>query len=367
VIGKTIVNSGCGTCYSIAAFDANSFTVTSSAEADLTFPVLYASGPLASTTLAVTAINGTEFQSSNEAVYTVTQTASGGYSGGMTLSCGSATATGISCSFSPAVITGSGTSTLTVTAGSSATTGAGTFVVTGTDGTNSEASMVQNLTIWAGPVQQWYMNEGTSPMADSSGNANNLTNSGVTYSSIGGLLPNAVTYNGSTSATVATNAALTDFSATTPVSACAWAVQTSNSAEQALAGDLNASNNSQGWEFGYAGAGLIETNLIANAGAGNLIRKLFNGPASGVHHICFTYDGSQSAAGVLMYVDAATATVNSIASDSLTGSTAGGLPVNVGMSNGGVNNFSGGIADVRIFNYSLTQVQVQAIYAGGVK
>jgi hypothetical protein len=106
LIGQTIVNSGCGTCFSVGSFTSNTFTVTSSAAADLVFPLLSASAPAATATLAVTAVVTNEFQSSSAASYRIAQTASGGYNGTMTLSCTALTASGVICNFSPATITG---------------------------------------------------------------------------------------------------------------------------------------------------------------------------------------------------------------------------------------------------------------------
>jgi hypothetical protein len=67
-------------------------------------------------------------------------------------------------------------------------------------------------------------------MADSSGHSNNLTNTNATYTNIAGLLPNTLTFNGSTTTSAAANYTNTNFTGSTPFSVCAWANQTSGPA-----------------------------------------------------------------------------------------------------------------------------------------
>ena len=371
LIGQTIVNSGCGTCYSIGSFTPNTFTVTSSQAADLTFPLLYASAASAGFSLSVVPVNASEFQSGNAASYTVTQSGTDGYSGTVTLSCASVSASGLTCAFSPSTITGTGSSTLTVTASSSATVGNGTFVVSGTDGTLTNASLTSPLTIWAGPVQQWYMNEGSSPMFDSSGNPDNITNTNATYTNISGLPANALTFNGVSTASIAANSTNTNFNGATPFSVCGWFSLGSTSSEQGLAGDENIVTNGIGWSLDMVSASPAYLRMLLNDGS-SLLQVWYNyTPTPGTaFQFCVAYDGSKTAAGTMGYVNGSLQSQH-VSYGSVSGSIASGQDVAVGMrgpsENAAFISSGSGAADIRIFNYQLSAAQVAAIYAAGVK
>jgi pseudomonalisin len=75
------------------------------------------------------------------ATYTVTQTALGGYSGTVTLSV-SGLPTGATATFTPASLTGSGTSSLAISTSASAPTGSYTLTITGTDGVLTHTASV---------------------------------------------------------------------------------------------------------------------------------------------------------------------------------------------------------------------------------
>jgi hypothetical protein len=371
LIGQAITVSGCGNCYAIGSFTPNTFTVTSTQAADLVFPLLAGAAPSGGFSLAVVPVTSSEFQSDNTAVYTVAQTASGGYSGTATLSCASVSASGVTCAFAPASITGSGTSTLTVSASGTATPGAGTFIVSGTDGTTTGNSSPANLAVWAGPVQKWTMNEGTSPMSDSSGHPDNLTNSNVTYTNVSGLLSNTPTYNGSTSGSVAANNSTYNFDGNSPFTVCLWANQTGASgAESAMVSNLTVGSTYAGWELGTNGnpRNAIRFYLIDNYPSNYLVNFYTFMPTTGTaFHYCVAYDGSRTSAGAIGYINGVADTVNSTAG-SLSGPATSSTLLNIGTRAGTTSDqFTGGIADVRIFNYQLSAAQVAAIYAAGVK
>src|ERR1700683_4211698 len=80
--------------------------------------------------------------------YTVTVTPSNGFSGTVSLAV-SGLPTGVTGSFNPTTVAGSGSSTLTITAGSGAAGGSDTATVTGTSGSLSNGASA-GLTIVAG-------------------------------------------------------------------------------------------------------------------------------------------------------------------------------------------------------------------------
>ena len=370
LIGQVLNNSGCtfNTCGSIGAFTGNTFTVTSSGAADWTIPILAATAPPQSYTLSASSSNPYIFQSGT-ATYTVTQTALNGYSGTVTLSLASAPS-GVTGTFSPATITGSGASTLTVTASSSAATGASSFLVNGTDGTLAESSPATAVTAWAGPVQQWYMNEGASPMLDTSGHTNSLTNTNVTYTNISGLLSNTATFNGSTSSAVAANNTQTNFSGSGAFSVCGWAKITLNNAEQTIVGNLATASNYTGWavEINNGSTNSL-TFFMVSSYPSNVNQIYYNfSPTSGVpFHFCATTDGTKTTAGMLAYANGALTGQLTAVSSSLSGSISNSQNVLMGARSSGSTPMTGGLADVRIYNYQLSAAQVAAIYAAGVK
>ncbi len=78
------------------------------------------------------------------------------------------------------------------------------------------------------------------------------------------------------------------------------------------------------------------------------------------HHLAIAYDGSSSANGVSMYIDGLLQTV-SISEDSLTDSILSSAPATIGAING-LLYYTGEIDDVRIFDHSLTELEVQNLY-----
>jgi hypothetical protein len=78
-------------------------------------------------------------------------------------------------------------------------------------------------------------------------------------------------------------------------------------------------------------------------------------------YLCFTYDGSSKAAGVLTYVNGAVVAPTPI-KDTLSGSFASGVPIRFGIDDSGGNNLNGTIANVRIYNRVLTATEISDLY-----
>ena len=325
-----------------------------------TFTLVVSSAPTPDFSLAVSPSSKSITQGGAGVTYTVTQTAIASYSGTVTLSCPGAP-TGVSCSFSPTTISGGGTSTVTVSASGSAALGSNSFAVSGTDGTLTHAAASSTLVV-SGLVQHWLMNEGTSPMADSSGHTNNLTNTNATYTNMSGLLSNTLTFNGTNTTSVAANSTNTNFDGSTPFSVCAWVRETGNvnaSNSSVIAGDYT---GAAGWILDTTGFGTpyLEAYMLHDGTSYNQILYLYNPAVNTTFHTCFTTDGTGSTAGMLAYVNGSPVNQYTLAHTNLSGSIASGNPVALGA---GV--FTGGIADVRIYNYALSSGEVSTIYSGG--
>jgi hypothetical protein len=153
----------------------------------------------------------------NNTQYTVATTASGGFTGSTSLKVASGLPAGATASFSPTSITGSGSSTLTVTAGSSTAPGTYTLTITGTSGSLSHsttATLVVNaapdFSMSAGPSSQTVaQGSGTSYTVSTTALNGfsagvNLTVAGVPSGATAGFNPTSVTGSGSSMLSVTT-------------------------------------------------------------------------------------------------------------------------------------------------------------------
>jgi Concanavalin A-like lectin/glucanases superfamily len=82
-------------------------------------------------------------------------------------------------------------------------------------------------------------------------------------------------------------------------------------------------------------------------------------------HIVATYDGSETAGGVKIYIDGIRSDTNSDIGGTYTGMSNTGKSVEIGSYNAGLNNLNGKIDDVRIYNYALTPAQIAWDYNRG--
>lgn len=83
------------------------------------------------------------------------------------------------------------------------------------------------------------------------------------------------------------------------------------------------------------------------------------------HHVCFTYDGSSSAAGVTIYVDGVLQAVTVIF-DSLSGTIVSATNFSIAARTGGAGAFfAGRIDEVSVFDKELTSADVSLLYNSG--
>jgi hypothetical protein len=235
--------------------------------------------------------------------------------------------------------------------------------ISGTDGTNTH-TVNGSVTVWTGPVQQWKMNEGSSPMADSSGHSNNLTNTNATYTNIAGLLPNTLTFNGTNTTSVATNATNTAFNGLTPFTLCGWFNRTSGGAESYLIQNLNGSSAGYLLELEGTGGGTDRLRFWMLSSGSNLNRVAYSyGATAGTaFQVCAIDTGTYNTNGMLAYINGASVSQYSVEQNGLNASIASTTPVSVGYT-----ALVGGAAGVMIWNYQLSQTQITALYGLGVQ
>jgi hypothetical protein len=219
------------------------------------------------------------------------------------------------------------------------------------------------------PAEWWKTNEGSgTTLATQSGSGDTLTFNG-TWTNPGSAFPFVVpTYNGTTSIATGANFTNTNFTGLTPFSVSVWIYQAVNGVQVAIIGDYGNISNF-GWELDINssnqvsvafGGGTFPTNFLGVHSSGTI-------SLNALHHIVFTYDGSQQAANVKMYIDGVLQTTN-IDQNALSSSIASGNAVSVGARTNPspVILFSGAIADMRIYAANLSAGQVSTLFAGGV-
>lgn len=226
----------------------------------------------------------------------------------------------------------------------------------------------------------WQMTEGTGlTLNDISGNSNTATiNTGASVAWTANDLVSGKTtpvWQG-TGFALATSTTLNNFDGAHPLSIVSW-FKTSNNAEQALMGNLNATGGTfQGWEMnlGFTGTFLIPQFFLINTYPSNAIAVNSSATISlgSVHMLAMTYDPTVSgggcttkcAAGVSIYLDGVLQTPV-VTQDSLTGSAASGLPTRFGARNDGSDEFAGGDAFAGTYPCILTSTQITACNVAG--
>lgn len=215
-----------------------------------------------------------------------------------------------------------------------------------------------------GLPEQWLMHDGSgTTFADATPNANTITASNITWGTGTGITSPA--FNGSTSTAVAAQTAITNFDGTKPFSVSVW-INTPNSLPtMTFVSTLVTASNYQGWEFGTDPLGRPLLYLIGNFPSDyiNINGQVAIVPNASTNLI-ITYDGSQHAAGVTFYTNGEADPVT-ITTDTLTTSTASGIPIQVGSRADGTDPYVGSMSNLQIFSGVLSSGQIAAIQTAG--
>lgn len=354
--------------YFPVSVNAETITVPSAGDYICTFSVGGILPPDFSVAVSPTSLNysivGTGTQNPT---FTVNQTALNGFTGAATYSV-TGLASGMTGAFSPTSISGTGSSTLTLSFPATQSAATTTFTVTGTDGALVH-SVNPSITVQpASLISAWPMNEGSGlTLHDVSSNSNNVTiasSSDITWQANAGFPGTTTLWNGVAGAP-ATSTTLTNFTGATPFSLSAW-IKTSATTEQGILSTLNGLGGFQGWEMeltpttGFLNFFVINSNpsnQIEVHGSTDLI-------GAGLKYVVATYDGSKTAAGVKLYVNGVLETPT-VTTDALTGSAANGIAAHVGSRIDGTSPFNGVEAFAEIYNAVLTQSQITANFTAG--
>lgn len=371
------VNSGSAT-FTVAVVDNNTIAITTTGAATITGVFLYAPPVPASFSFSV-ATNPLTYVPALAAIesipFTITQVALGGYAGSPVYSVTGGPA-GLSGTYSPTSITGSGTAALVVHVPYNQPSGSNNFTASATDGTITRTSPV-SLTLATtndGLIEGWPSNEGSGSLLRTvTSSGDNANGTAVTWTTPSGFPVPVATYNGTTTVAIGATTSTTDFDGTTPFSGCFWANVTSSApVDQGIMGTIDVSGAIiPGWDFEFVTFGSLVSpifRLINNIGTNLIDVRGTTGATVGVtHFVCFTYDGSKSASGVKIYLDGSPVATSTNA-NTLTGSAVSGNPIRLGARKNGAGstNFLGGtLGYVRLYNRVLSSSEVSTLFAVG--
>ena len=210
---------------------------------------------------------------------------------------------------------------------------------------------------------RWHLNALGSGdnVEDSSGNNRDGTAVG-TPSVVAGQLNNCFQFNGTTQYINCGDIA--DFERTDAFSIEIWIKMSSSIGT--LVSRRQGAPTYKGWLInntnGQIGFGMANSNVTANRVLVRTVDSSFNDNAW--HQVIITYDGSSSASGIKIYVDANSEALTTI-HDALTASIMNVADCNIGSYNNGTDKWNGLIDETLIYDKELSQAEVTYRYNTG--
>jgi len=224
------------------------------------------------------------------------------------------------------------------------------------------------------PLAWWELN-GAGSVTDLSGNGYNLTGNGSSSGTFPGTSAPAAVYNLSLRMYQVSQGQVTalDFGASPqPFSVSSWI---NSGTDGCVVNNLDSNANYQGWTMYYGIYPVShEMTLQLNSnsgkgGSGSITVRTNTGGSLAYNeswHLALTYDGSNHAAGVKLYINGALAPMT-VFSDNLVGSASGDQPVSLGaIANNqytfALTNYQ---SDTRLWNVALNSAQIATLYTAG--
>lgn len=222
------------------------------------------------------------------------------------------------------------------------------------------------------PLARYLLNEGgaaTTALDSGSGGNNGIwagtkTCSGSYYttSALAPLL-NAGCFGGSNNNIIIGNIAALSFARTNSFSLTSWIKTTANNLT--VFSKLDSSSPFSGYETQVQPGGQFRLYLENTFSTNGIAKQTVTLVNTGAWvFTAITYDGSSTAAGVKLYVNAVP-DAGTVTSDTLTGSTTNSIPAQIGARNSASAWFNGTIEDVRVYGSVLTSAQITAMYSSG--
>lgn len=223
----------------------------------------------------------------------------------------------------------------------------------------------------SGLVGYWKFDDGagSGTAADSSGNGNTgtLTNMDTTNDWVDGIIGGALMFNQSGDGDddhvlVSDSAELQDLSA---MSACSWVNASDFGISQYLMiMDKTGGSSNDSWKF------------YINDQGGEI--PFFRSPALGYkergpslqentwHHVCATWDGTDGAGGINLYLDGELLSTGGSTGDDGATETDAGIPISIGQDYWfGTQEFRGAMDDLRLYNRALSVQEIGELYSYG--
>ncbi len=229
---------------------------------------------------------------------------------------------------------------------------------------------VTSINPCAGTVGCWLMNEGTGAVFhDGSGNLDNITcsaPSNFAWQPLGTspwILVTFPNFNGTAAGCVAASGSgPTNFNGSSPFSVSMWVSNSNVLATRNFISNENAPSTYQGFSLVEAG-GNPGLQLISSYPS-NYIWVADTAAVTGSFYMVATYDGSKSASGVTIYINGSAVSTTTIG-NSLTGSTASGLPIWIAQNTDGTGPNSGPMTNTFICANVMSSATVTLNYNGG--
>ncbi len=224
---------------------------------------------------------------------------------------------------------------------------------------NDNADMTGNIIL----LHQNQVAGNNSP--DTSGNDNNATATNMEDGDwVTGIVGNAIDFGGTDE--FMDMGAIGDFSDTDSFGYEFWFKTTTSAAQLMLTKQLN-SGTFRGYNT-FIETGKIKTSLVNTNGVSNRIFKettlTFNDGTW--HHYAMTYDGSSTAAGLIIYIDGTQATTNTL-TDALVGTISNAVNLQLSGREGPNVVFVGQIDEVAVFNKTKTALEIGKQYRRAVR
>ena|SRR3990167_20497 len=163
-----------------------------------------------------------------------------------------------------------------------------------------------------------------------------------------------------------TNQTPFNFERTNPFSVCFWTTFTNANNEESLVGRLDPATSFRGWEVHKqesAFGNYIQMFLISTHPSNAIQQELnYTPPTNTWIHICFTYSGSSTAAGVTGYINGSVQSKRTPLLDSLSATTQNSIDLQFGRRNNGTLFHGGKVDDVRIYNRVLSANEIRGMY-----
>lgn len=233
--------------------------------------------------------------------------------------------------------------------------------------TYKQPANYQELVKYSGPVSHWRLGESTGPTAVDAMGVNNGTYTGTpTFSVTGAIVNNtdtAISLSGdSIDGVTVPHSATLDFERTDKFSFEAW-VSTSDittGTKTIIVKSIGAPNYT-GYGFAIDGDTGNPMLTLVNIWTSNTlrVRGVIDIRDGNWHHVVATYDGTSSASGVKIYVDGVPVALTTVY-NSLTATISNTVDFNIG-----TQILIGSLDEVAVYNYVLSQYEVQRHYQKG--